>query len=541
MIETELATFEKVDNSKLDSLTKLSNFEVSALFLKYAANNLYGNEVINAGRGNPNWINTRARLALNRIVEFGVADSKRSFTRDNGNMAGFMELDGIESRFDEFMDENDAVDSFLLKTVDYAKKELGVNGDEMVKEMADGAIGNNYPVPSRSLVNVEKVLSKYLQENLYNGVDLESTTDVFPTEGGTAAMVYIFNELKLSHILNPGDTVAINTPIFTPYLQIPELKEYNLKVVPLLSNEDENWQMSDEQLDQLKDHKIKAFFDVNPTNPAARAFSEHSLEKLQEVVKENPELVIVTDDVYGTFAEGFKTIYAAVPQNTLLVYSFSKLFGATGQRLGLIAANKDNVFDKIIAKRTAADPELAAEFEDRYSKVVTNPLEMKFIDRTVADSRAIGLYHTAGLSTPQQVMMELFSMNNLVYANDDSYLEASRELVNERYHAFWDEIGIDMDNSKGNTKYYTLIDIYALVAKTYGKEFGDYFKNNYQYLDFPYRLATEFGVVVMDASGFGARKGYVRLSLANLTSDKYTAIAKDMKALMEEYYAEYQK
>lgn len=97
MIETELATFEKVDNSKLDSLTKLSNFEVSALFLKYAANNLYGNEVINAGRGNPNWINTRARLALNRIVEFGVADSKRSFTRDNGNMAGFMELDGIES------------------------------------------------------------------------------------------------------------------------------------------------------------------------------------------------------------------------------------------------------------------------------------------------------------------------------------------------------------------------------------------------------------------------------------------------------------
>ena len=35
---------------------------------------------------------------------------------------------------------------------------------------------------------------------------------------------------------------------------------------------------------------------------------------------------------------------------------------------------------------------------------------MKFIDRIVADSRDVGLNHSAGLSLPQQVMMSLFSL-----------------------------------------------------------------------------------------------------------------------------------
>ena len=31
--------------------------------------------LLNAGRGNPNWINTKARLAFNRLIEFGIKDS----------------------------------------------------------------------------------------------------------------------------------------------------------------------------------------------------------------------------------------------------------------------------------------------------------------------------------------------------------------------------------------------------------------------------------------------------------------------------------
>ncbi|WP_054669509.1 bifunctional aspartate transaminase/aspartate 4-decarboxylase [Lentilactobacillus senioris] len=541
MADTALDKFESIDGSKLGELSHLSNFEVTADFRKIAPpDNLNGNEPIDVGRGNPNWINTTARLAQGRMVEFGIKDSERTFTKDNGAMAGYIEMDGIEDRFKEFMNPENPADQLLLNTVKYATDELGINGDEMVHEMADGAIGNHYPVPSRSLVNVEKILNKYLEKALYRGAELANETELFPTEGGAASMVYIFNEMKLSHILEPGDKVAINTPIFTPYLEIPILKEYNLEIVPLLSSEDNDWQMTDEQLDQLKDPSIKAFFDVNPTNPAARAFSNHALDKIKEVVEANPKLTIVTDDVYGTFAEGFKTIYSVVPHNTLLVYSFSKLFGVTGHRLGLTAAHKDNVFDQIIAEKTAANPEIKAEFEDRYSKVVTDPLHMKFIDRMVADSRAIGLYHVAGLSTPQQIMMELLAANNLT-VGDDTYLDASREVVGERYNAFWNGLGVDADESEGNTKYYTLINIPTLMEKSYNKDFSDWYVKNYNYLDFSYRLVREFGAVIMDASSFGANEGYVRISLANMPTESYAKIAEYMKELLAQYYAEYQK
>jgi len=40
--------------------------------------------------------------------------------------------------------------------------------------------------------------------------------------------------------------------------------------------------------------------------------------------------MIVTDDVYGTFTDDFVSLFAVLPRNTLLVYSFSKFFGATG-------------------------------------------------------------------------------------------------------------------------------------------------------------------------------------------------------------------
>ncbi|NRT10582.1 hypothetical protein [Flavobacterium sp. 14A] len=39
---------------------------------------------------------------------------------------------------------------------------------------------------------------------------------------------------------------------------------------------------------------------------------------------------------------------------------------------------------------------------------------IKMIDRFVADSRSVALNHTAGLSTPQQIQMSLFSLATLI-------------------------------------------------------------------------------------------------------------------------------
>ncbi|MHC4055900.1 aminotransferase class I/II-fold pyridoxal phosphate-dependent enzyme, partial [Bradyrhizobium sp. 25ACV] len=63
-----------------------------------------------------------------------------------------------------------------------------------------------------------------------------------------------------------------------------------------------------------------------------------------------PDLMLLTDDVYGTFFPGFRSLLGELPHNTIGVYSYSKYFGATGWRLGVIAVHEDNIYDQKIAQ-----------------------------------------------------------------------------------------------------------------------------------------------------------------------------------------------
>ena len=52
---------------------KLGVFEVSNKLIDLAQKNKKYSTFLNAGRGNPNWINTLGRRAFSRFLEFGMA------------------------------------------------------------------------------------------------------------------------------------------------------------------------------------------------------------------------------------------------------------------------------------------------------------------------------------------------------------------------------------------------------------------------------------------------------------------------------------
>lgn len=524
-----------MDKKAEEKLEQLGAFEISNQMLTLAQKNEKSNIFLNAGRGNPNWINTKARAAFSRLMLFGIEESQR--TIHEGDLAGYTELNGIRERLEAFLEpDKNPSDQFLTDVLAYVKQ-LGLNQDEVVKELIDGIIGNNYPVPSRILKNAEVILNHYLQSVLYHGVELEKQTSLFATEGGTAAIVYIFNSLKENKLIKPGDKIAINTPIFTPYLQIPELNDYEMVEIDLRSNEENNWEISPQAIDQLQDPAIKAFFIVNPSNPGSKAFDQKALAEIKKAVAKNPDLMIITDDVYGTFVEDFQTVYSVVPHNTLLVYSFSKLFGATGWRLGLIGVHDDNVFDRLIKNLDAKDQQALAK---RYDLVVLEPEKMKFIDRMVADSRSIGLYHTSGLSTPQQIMEVLFALTHLVAGKQDAYLETSKKIVATRYEDLFDSLGLPKDDSPENAKYYSIIDLYRLAEERYGKDFREYLTDNFEQIDFLLNLAQKNGIVLMDGVGFGAASGDLRVSEANLPTEDYRLIGSQVLELLAEYHQKFE-
>lgn len=139
-----------------------------------------------------------------------------------------------------------------------------------------------------------------------------------------------------------------------------------------------------------------------------------------------------------------------MPYNTIGVYSYSKYFGVTGWRLGVIALAEDNVFDKLIAELNEDDKDIV---DERYSTMSTEPEKIPFIDRLVADSRQVVLNHTAGLSTPQQVQMVIFSIFSLL-DKEDKYKEQTKNICKRRKELLDENlIGLPMKNDIYSTNY----------------------------------------------------------------------------------------
>ena len=521
-------------NAELQLKNELGAFEITAIQREMAAKNEAGLNALDAGRGNPNWINTQARYAFIRFMEFAIGECE--LTMNQYGMAGQAVQNGIGARFDAAMNPDDATDAFLIDAVKYGTDTLSLDRDELLKELTDGIIGDYYPSPSRCLKAGEVILNDYIRSTLCNGIDLSGETQIFPTEGGTAAICYIFNSLSHNRILKPGDRIAIATPIFTPYLQIPDVNKYGLVAIDVSATEENNWDIPETEFDKLTDPDVKAFFLVNPSNPASRALSEASIERLAAAVEKNPNLIILTDDVYGTFVDGFASVYCRLPYNTILVYSFSKLYGVTGWRIGLIAMNRLNVVDKLLRELPEEDKEF---LNGEYGIVTDEPESLSTLERIVADSRSIGLYHTSGLSTPQQVFMEFLALTHLVNEKDDTYIALANETVYKRYLALMDALGMEADECSANAYYYALIDLKALTAKHYGEDFSAWMTESVDEIDFLNSLAGKYGVVLMYGPGFDAPDGTVRISLANLNLEDYREIGRRMFLLLDDYYREF--
>jgi aspartate 4-decarboxylase len=368
--------------------------------------------------------------------------------------------------------------------------------------------------------------------------DMKGTYDLFATEGGTAAMRHCFDSLITNKLLHKGDTIALGIPTFTPYLEMPKLPDYDLKTVEIVADPKNNWQYSDAEIDKLKDRKIKAFFVVNPGNPTSQTIGEETINRLVNLVKHHrPDLMILTDDVYGTFVEGFNSLAAVIPANTLLVYSFSKHMGCTGWRLAVVALHQENIFDKMIAQLPEKEKKL---LHHRYSSLTTEPEKLKFIDRMVADSRAVALNHTAGLSLPQQIQMTLFSLFFLLDTKD-KYIHETKKMIHTRLEKLYQALEIPLTNDPENSEYYTIIDILAFAERHFDKKFADHLKQTMHPLAFLFALAEKKSVVLLNGDGFGASNWSVRVSLANLNEDDYTLIGQRMKELLQDFYAMYKK
>ena len=538
---SEVASFEK-------EMEKISPFELKDRLIQLADESIrkMTRTMLNAGRGNPNWVATVPREAFFALGRFALDECRLDWESSEG-VAGIPYKEGIAARLESYINAHrkEPGVEFLSKCYRYMQQEHKCNADELVHEWAEAVIGNQYPVPDRVLQYTETAMRDYIAQELCNGRPPQGEIDIFATEGGTAAMCYIFDSLQQNRLLERGDKIALMTPVFTPYIEIPKLYRYNYKVTEIPANRMSSdglhlWQYDEKELNRLRNPEYKALFIVNPSNPPSYMIAAETVDIIVEIVEKwNPGLMIVTDDVYATYVPGFQSLMARLPHNTICVYSFSKYFGATGWRAAFIAIHRDNIFDELL---TRLPRKRKGELQQRYGSLRRDVSGMRFIDRMVADSRQVALNHTAGLSLPQQMQMTLFALYSIIDKREgDMFRKKMHDIIQERLNALWRSMGFTLQPDPLRAGYYSEIDMLVWARKFYGNDFCEWLRLNYSPLDIVFRLATETSLVVLNGGGFDGPEWSIRVSLANLKTKDYTIIGRSVRRILDSYAERWKK
>lgn len=340
-----------------------------------------------------------------------------------------------------------------------------------IREAAKAFIdeGYVYYTPVAGDADLRKAVSeKFKRENNLNF----SPEQVVVSTGAKHSIINV-----LLSLVNPGDEVVIPTPYWVSYSEMVKLAEG--KTVYIETTVEQDFKISPEMLRRAISPKSKVFLFSTPCNPTGSVYSRQELEALAKVFEENPQIFIISDEIYehinfdGTH---FSLAQIESLQNRVVVVNgVSKAFAMTGWRVGYIGA-----------------PLWIAQACEK--------LQSQFTSGTNAVAQKAAI---AALRSPLQ---STYQMKEIFRKRRDMVLAAMKEIP-----------GIKLNKPEG--AFYVFPD----VSSFFGKKYKEYFIRNSD--DLCMFLLNEAHVAIVPGSAFGA-EGYVRFSYAASEEDLTKAMAR---------------
>ena len=188
----------------------------------------------------------------------------------------------------------------------------------------------------------EAIVKKFKREN-----NLNYTIDQITVGAGGKHVIY---NLMMA-TLNKGDEVIIPAPYWVSYPDIVLLAGANPIVIEC--SEEQGFKLSAKDLEAKITNNTKWLILNSPSNPTGACYSEQEIKNLSQVLKRNPHVNILSDDIYEHITyDDFKFFtIAQIPEiknKVITMNGVSKSYAMTGWRLGYAAGDKDII--KAIAK-----------------------------------------------------------------------------------------------------------------------------------------------------------------------------------------------
>ena len=208
------------------------------------------------------------------------------------------------------------------------------NTPDFIKEAAKKAIDENYSAytPVDGYVELKQAICKKFKRD--NGLDYTPANIVV----STGAKQSLYNIAQV--MLNDGDEVIIPAPFWVSYVEIVKLSGGVPVEVP--TTVEANFKITPEQLRAAITPKTKMIWYSSPCNPSGSIFTREELQALADVLKEFPNIVVVSDEIYEhiNYAGGYCSMAAieGMQDRTITVNGVAKAFAMTGWRIGYIGA-----------------------------------------------------------------------------------------------------------------------------------------------------------------------------------------------------------
>lgn len=202
----------------------------------------------------------------------------------------------------------------------------------------------------------EAIRKKFLREN-----ELEFSVDqILVSTGGKQV---IANAMLAT--INPGDEVVIPAPYWVSY---PELVSFcGGTPVVLPSEAESDFVVTPRQLERVISDRTKWLILNSPCNPSGAVYDEAALAALAEVLRRNPQIHILADDIYEHLiysGKPFRTLAAVAPDlsgRILTMNGVSKAYAMTGWRIGYAGGPRDLIkaMEKIQGQMTSCPNSVA--------------------------------------------------------------------------------------------------------------------------------------------------------------------------------------
>jgi len=198
----------------------------------------------------------------------------------------------------------------------------------------------------------DAIIAKFATDN-----QLEYTPEQILVSCGAKQSIYNVAQA----LLDPGDEVIIPTPYWVSYPDIVALA--GAKPVHIKTTHQNNFKITAEELAAVITPKTKLLFINSPSNPSGMIYSQAELSKLAEVLLENPQVHILSDDIYEHILwprQSFNNIPMVCPELTnrcIVINGVSKAYSMTGWRIGYAAGHESLISSmKKIQSQSTSNP-----------------------------------------------------------------------------------------------------------------------------------------------------------------------------------------